>query len=74
MLRGYLVANPSIRVATRIERIEFPYEDMARVELMVGTLGRGGQGPLDLDADAQSVELELQREGGDWRVTRADWE
>jgi hypothetical protein len=74
MLRGYLVANPRVQVATRIERIDFPYEDMARVELTVGTLGHGGSGPLDLDADARSVELELQRERGDWRVTRAEWQ
>jgi cation diffusion facilitator CzcD-associated flavoprotein CzcO len=74
LLRGYLVAHPSLRVATRIERIEFPYEDMARVELAVGTLGRDGDGPLDLDADAQSVDLELQREDGEWRVTRARWQ
>ena len=74
LLRGYLVANPSLRVATRVDRIEFPYEDMARVELTVGTLGRGAEGPLDLDADAQSVELELEREDGDWRVTRAGWQ
>jgi hypothetical protein len=74
LLRGYLVAHPSLRVATRFERIEFPYEDMARVELAVGTLGRDGDGPLDLDADAQSLDLELQREDGEWRVTRARWQ
>ena len=73
-LRGYLIANPTLRVATTIERIDFPYEDMARVELAVGTLGRGAGGPLDLDADAQAVDLELQREDGRWRVTRARWE
>jgi hypothetical protein len=74
LLRGYLVANPSLRVATRIERIEFPYEDMARVELAVGTLARDKGGPLDLDVDAQAVALELQRKEGQWRVTRAHWE
>ena len=74
LLRGYLVANPDLRVATRIERIEFPYEDMARVELTVATLGHGGRGALDLDADAQAIELELRREKGSWLVTRAGWE
>jgi hypothetical protein len=74
LLRGYLVANPRLEVATRVERIEFPYTDMARVELTVGTLGVGAAGALDLSADAQRVELELQREDDDWRVTRARWE
>jgi cation diffusion facilitator CzcD-associated flavoprotein CzcO len=73
MLRGYLLANPSVHVATRIDQIEFPYEDMARVQLTVGTLGREA-GPLDVAAGAQAVELELQHEDGDWRVTRAEWE
>jgi hypothetical protein len=74
LLRAYLVANPSLEVVSRIETIDFPYRDMARVELTVGTLGRGGQGALDLDADAKSFELELQREGDDWHVTRAEWD
>ena len=72
LLRGYLVANPSIEVATRIDSIEFPYDDLARVRVTVGTLGRDGV--LDFAADAQSVELELERNGGDWRVTRAEWD
>jgi hypothetical protein len=72
LLRGYLVANPRLEVMTRIESIDFPYEDMARVAVTVGTLGRGGQ--FGLDADTKSFRLELQREDGDWRVTRAEWE
>jgi cation diffusion facilitator CzcD-associated flavoprotein CzcO len=72
-VRGYLLAHPSVHVATRIDGIEFPYEDMARVQLTVGTLG-GDASTLELSADAQSVELELQNEGGEWRVTRAGWE
>ena len=73
LLRGYLLAHPRVHVGTRIESIEFPYEDMARVELTVGALGSGDGGALDFEADAQDVELELQREDGEWRVTRAGW-
>jgi hypothetical protein len=73
LLRGYLLAHPSVHVATRVEEIGFPYEDMARVRLTVGTLGADAPS-LDVSADAQSVELELQRKGDEWRVTRADWE
>ena len=72
-LRGYLVTHPSIEVVTRIHAIEFPYEDLARVRLTIGTLGSDLRS-LDVSADAQDVELELQREGGDWRITRAAWD
>ena len=73
LLRGYLVAHPSIDVATRVEEIDFPYEDMARVHLTVGTLG-SSTGTVEVSADARAVELELQRADGAWRVTRAAWE
>lgn len=72
LLRGYLLAHPSVRVATRIEAIEFPYADLARVHLTVGTLG-ADVASLEFSADAQDVELELQLEDGEWRVTRAEW-
>jgi len=39
-VHGYLIANQSIRLLTRIDSIEFPYRDMARVDLTVGPLGR----------------------------------
>ncbi|HET9694827.1 MAG TPA: NAD(P)/FAD-dependent oxidoreductase [Steroidobacteraceae bacterium] len=73
MLRGYLVAHPSIHVATRIEKVEFPYDDMARVQVKVGMLGSDAQA-LELSAEARDVELELQRRDREWRVTRADWD
>jgi hypothetical protein len=73
-LRGYLLLHPTVRVSTRIEHIEFPYEDMARVRLQVATMGQGGGGSpvLGISADLQQVELEIVREDGDWRVRRAE--
>ena len=44
-VRGYFVANQSIHLLTRIESLEFPAPDEARVKLQVGMAGRGGQGP-----------------------------
>jgi hypothetical protein len=77
LLRGYLLAHPSVHLATRIEQVEFPYDDLAKVRLTVGMLGREtgatGAAALDLAADVQEVELELQRDSGDWKVTRASW-
>jgi hypothetical protein len=72
-VHGYLIANQSIRLLTRIDRIEFPYRDMARVDLTLGSLGReaGAASSLDLAADVQQLSLELQLDDGEWKVTRA---
>jgi hypothetical protein len=75
-LRGYFVTHQSIHLLMRVNSVEFPYSDMAKVSLTLGTLGRESDGTstLDLAADVHDVELELQREGGEWRVTRASWQ
>ena len=75
-LRGYLVTHQSIHLLTRVDSIEFPYRDLARVGLTLGTLGResAGAAAFDLAADVYHVDLELQLEDGDWRVTRASWQ
>ena len=75
-LRGYFIANQSVHLLTRVESVEFPYKDMARVHLTVGTLGRkaGASDTIDLAADLQDVHLELQLERGEWKVTRAEWQ
>ena len=74
-LRGYLLANQSVHVLTKIDRIDFPYRDLARVALTVGTLGREAVAgaTFDLAANVHEVHLELQLERGEWKVTRADW-
>jgi hypothetical protein len=74
-LRGYLVTHQSIHLLTRVDSIAFPYRDMARVRLTLGTLGREAAGTpvFDLAGDVYDVELELQLDDGEWRVTRARW-
>lgn len=74
-LRGYLVTHQSIRLLTHVDSIQFPYSDMARVSLTLGTLGRetASASAFDLAADVHEVELEVQFEDGEWRVTRASW-
>ncbi|HKR33641.1 MAG TPA: hypothetical protein VJT10_02325 [Steroidobacteraceae bacterium] len=72
--RGYFVANQSIHLLTRIERLEFPAPDEARVKLQVGMAGRGGeQGAAGLSADLYDFDLALVREGGEWKLSYADW-
>ena len=45
-VRGYFVANQSIHLLTRIESLEFPAPDEARLKLQVGMAGRDGQGAV----------------------------
>jgi hypothetical protein len=71
-VRGYLLMHPSIHLVTRIESIEFPYRDLAKVRVAVGSLAREDAGAtLDLAADVNEIEIEMIREGDEWRVTRA---
>jgi hypothetical protein len=74
-LRGYLVAHQAIHLLTKVESVEFPYRDMAKVSLTLGTLGRDAAAAtaFDLAADVYDVELELALDDGEWRVTRARW-
>ena len=72
--RGYFVANQSIHLLTRIESLEFPAPDEARVKLQVGMAGRGGEpGAASLTADLYDFDLALVREDGEWKVSYADW-
>ena len=72
-VHGYLIANQSIRLLTRIDNIEFPYRDMARVDLTVGSLGREATDDSSFDraADVEQLSIELQLDDGEWKVTRA---
>lgn len=75
-LRGYLVTHQSVHLLTRVESVEFPYRDFARVRLTVGTLGRESAGAtaFDVAADVNEIVLELALEDDEWRVVRAAWQ
>ncbi len=74
-LRGYFVMHPSVHLLTRVESVEFPYRDYARVRLKVGMLGRetADAASLDLAVDVKEIVLELQLEDDEWKVVRAAW-
>ncbi len=73
-LRGYLVTHQSIHLVVKVASVEFPYKDMAKVSVTLGTLGRdAAASTFDLAGDVYDVDLELQLDDGDWRVTRARW-
>jgi hypothetical protein len=71
--RGYFVANQSVHLLTRIESLEFPSPDEARVKLQVGMAGRGEPGTSRLNADLYDFDLTLHREGDEWKLSYADW-
>jgi len=72
--RGFFLANQSIHLLTRIESLEFPSPDEARLKLQVGMAGRGGdQGPANLTADLYDFDVALVREDGEWKVSYANW-
>jgi hypothetical protein len=57
-----------------VDALELESDDHARATLTVGMLGRRGDPEdLDLAADLQTIDLALRRDGGEWRVTRAEW-
>ena len=74
-LRGYLVMHQSVHLLVKVDSVAFPFRDMARVDLTLGTLGTGNPATsaLDLAGDVYDVHLELLLEDGDWRVSRARW-
>jgi hypothetical protein len=74
-LVGYFLANQSVHLLTRIESLEFPIPEEARVKVSVGMLGREAEaaGDWSLAADLYQFDVTLQLEGGDWKVTNAKW-
>jgi hypothetical protein len=73
--RGYFISNQSVHLLTRVESLEFPAPDEARVKLQVGMAGRGGETSSGggLSADLHDFDLVLVREGSEWKVSYADW-
>lgn len=71
--RGYFISNQSVHLLTRVESLEFPAPDEARVKLQVGMAGRGEPGSGGLSADLHDFDLVLVREGEEWKVSYADW-
>jgi hypothetical protein len=74
-IRGYFIANQSVHLVTRVDSVDFPYKDMARVHMTVGTLGRTATpaDSFDVAANVHEVQVELRLERGEWKVTRASW-
>jgi hypothetical protein len=72
-LHGYLIAHPSIRLITRIDSIQLEGNELARVAVTVGMLGREADTDSNWDfaGEVHRLDLRLAREDDEWRVIRA---
>ena len=75
-VRGYFIANQSIHLLTRVDQVEFPVSEEARVLVTVGMVGRdaAASGQWDLAANIYEFDVTLRREGDAWKVTYAKWQ
>lgn len=76
LLRLYFFRNQSIHLLTKIENIEFPYQDFARARVIVAMAGQPiANTPAALPrASIYRFDLELTLQGGEWRVTGVEWD
>ena len=66
-LRGYFLSHPKIELLVNVESLEFPVDGLARAHIGVASVS------LDqIGGDSVTLDVELRRQDGDWRVTRAD--
>ena len=64
-LRGYFFTHPKLELAVSVDDVQFPADGLARARVTVTS--------LDLtDPQREHLDVELRRDGGDWRVARAD--
>ncbi len=74
-VRGYFIANQSIHLLTRIDGLEFPSADEARLRMTVAMVGREAEASAawNLAADVHDFDLTLRRQEGRWKVAYAQW-
>jgi hypothetical protein len=66
-LTAYFLSHPKIELLVNIESLEFPVDGLARARIGVASVS------LDqLGGDSVTLDVELRRPDGEWRVTRAD--
>ena len=72
----YLLRHHAIHMLTRVDELAFPEADRAEAIVFAGLAGNAipsVDALSSMRADLYRFELELAREDGDWRVTRAGW-
>ena len=72
MLRVYFLRQQSVALLTRMDDLRIVGDTAAELELTVGMAGTN-DGVLGFSADAYRFEMELERDGEDWRLLSARW-
>ena len=67
-LRGYFLSHPKVELLVNINSLEIPVDGLARARVGVGALHLDQPG----SEDAITLDVELRKLAGDWRVVRAD--
>lgn len=72
----YLYANKNIHVLTRIDELTFPAPDNASLTIFAAMTGQNVSdldALLNMQADLYRFDVELAREGKEWKLVRANW-
>ena len=72
----YIFSNKNIHVLTRIGELTFPSENKALLQLYVAMTGQNVSdldALLNMQADLYRFDMELVREGRQWKLLKADW-
>ena len=72
MLGILFLRNRNIVLATKIDEITIMGDSAANVLLTAGMAGTS-DGMFGLSADAYTFELELEKDGSDWKLLSARW-
>ena len=75
LLRSLLGRYRNVLVSVSNLRIQLISSELATADMTVSLLARDSGRPVltGIDADRIPLRLALRREGGEWRVTRAEW-
>jgi hypothetical protein len=76
VLRYYFLRNESIHLLTRIQSVTLPQKDDALAVVYVAMAAQPATSAQELErlrADLYRFDVELVKEGDDWRVRRAQW-
>jgi hypothetical protein len=73
LVRGYFLVNQTIHLLLRVDELTFPADGLAKARVTTAMLGRQAGKDWSLAADVYEFDLELRREGSNWRLTRAVW-
>jgi hypothetical protein len=74
-VRGYFLANQSIHLLSRIDRLDFTTGDEARAIVRVGMAAREAEanGDWSLAADLYEFDVVFRRDEEGWKVSYAEW-